>query len=252
MRFSNFGAGTLTTDASGNLSVSSDERLKNVDSPFTRGLADITKLSPISYHWNATSGLDTPQQYAGFSAQNVQAAIPEAVGQDSHGYLTLQDRPLIATVVNAIKEIATITGTFKSNLIAWLGDAGNGITNLFASNITATHELCITDGANDNAPLCLTKAELAALLSQSAAANTQVSVIPGTPTNSPESVLSPIIELNGNATSTIEVDATYNDLGARIIAPESDLNLGIVIVLDGATTSAPANDNASYDELAHR
>ena len=53
VRFSNFGAGTFTTDASGNLSVSSDERLKNIDGAFTRGLADIVKLNPISYHWNA-------------------------------------------------------------------------------------------------------------------------------------------------------------------------------------------------------
>ena len=37
-------------------------------------------------------------------------------------------------------------------------------------------------------------------------------------------------ELNGNATSTIELVDTYNDLGARIVAPESDFNLGIVIV----------------------
>ena len=45
-------------------------------------------------------------QYAGFSAQNVQAAIPEAVGSSTNGYLTLQDRPLIAAVVNAIKELS--------------------------------------------------------------------------------------------------------------------------------------------------
>jgi len=42
--------------------------------------------------------------YTGFSAQNVQSAIPEAVGEDDRGYLTLSDRPIIAALVNAVKE----------------------------------------------------------------------------------------------------------------------------------------------------
>jgi hypothetical protein len=67
-------------------------------------------------------------------------------------------------------------------------------------------------------------------------------VIPTNATNSPESALSPVIELNGNASSTIELGDIYNDLGSRIVAPESDLNLGIVIVLDGATTTAVSID----------
>jgi hypothetical protein len=82
----------------------------------------------------------------------------------------------------------------------------------------------------------------AAILSQSAAANLPPSVIPTNATNSPESALSPVIELNGNASSTIELGDIYNDLGSRIVAPESDLNLGIVIVLDGATTTAVSID----------
>jgi len=40
--------------------------------------------------------MDTTTAYAGFSAQNVQEAIPEAVGSSSNGYLTLQDRPILA------------------------------------------------------------------------------------------------------------------------------------------------------------
>jgi hypothetical protein len=106
VRFSNFGAGTLTTDASGNVTVSSDERLKNIDGSFSRGLADLQKLSPILYRWNELSGLDQSTENAGFSAQNVQSAIPEAVNTDPRGYLTLTDRPILAASVNAIKELA--------------------------------------------------------------------------------------------------------------------------------------------------
>jgi hypothetical protein len=112
-RFANFGAGTLQTDALGNLSVSSDERLKDVNGSFDRGLAEIEQLSPILYHWNATSKLDQSTQYAGFSAQNVQSVIPEAVDTDPRGYLTLSDRPILAASVNAIKELAGRTSALS-------------------------------------------------------------------------------------------------------------------------------------------
>jgi hypothetical protein len=156
VRFSNFGSGTLTTDASGNLSVSSDERLKNIDGSFTRGLSDIMKLSPISYHWNQISGLDMTNSYSGFSAQNVQSAIPEAIGTTSNGFLTLQDRPLIAAAVNAIKSIATISDDFKTNMIAWLGNASNGLTRIFAGEVD-TQKLCVGS-------TCLTESQLQQLI----------------------------------------------------------------------------------------
>ena len=104
VRFANFGAGTLTTDANGNVSVSSDERLKNITGTFTKGLAALTKIIPIAYRWNEGSGLDTQNIYYGFSAQNIQQAIPEAVGMDKNGFLTLSDRPILAATINAIKE----------------------------------------------------------------------------------------------------------------------------------------------------
>jgi hypothetical protein len=53
--------------------------------------------------------------------------------------LTLQDRPLIAAVVNAIKEIAAITGAFRDHPIASLTDAQNGNDKLFANEIIATN-----------------------------------------------------------------------------------------------------------------
>ena len=233
VRFSNFGAGTLTTDASGNLSVSSDERLKTIDGAFSRGLADVLRLSPIQYHWNPLSGLDKSTQYAGFSAQNVQTAIPEAVGSSTSGYLTLQDRPLIAALVNAVKEIASITGTFKDSLIAWLGDAANGIGRIRA------HELCADD-------VCVTRDQLAALLAVAGQSNTDAAT--ATASTVAETPIAPVIGLNGNATSTIEVGDTYNDLGARIVAPDSNLNLGIVTVVDGATTTAVSIDTSAPGE----
>ena len=105
VRFAAFGAGTLQTDASGNLSVSSDERLKDVQSNFTKGLEALALINPIQYTWKPTTGYDTANVYTGFSAQNIQDALPEAIGKNADGYLSLSDRPLLATVINAIKQI---------------------------------------------------------------------------------------------------------------------------------------------------
>jgi hypothetical protein len=108
VRFSNLGAGTLVTDSSGNITVSSDEKLKDIQGNFEPGLSAILQITPINYKWNATSSLETEGIYSGFSSQNVQKVIPEAVGVDSRGYLTLSDRPIIAALVNAVKEQQTM------------------------------------------------------------------------------------------------------------------------------------------------
>lgn len=105
VRFAGLGAGSLQTDALGNVTVSSDEQLKDVKEQFTRGVADLVKINPITYTWKPETGYDTATVYTGFSAQNVHDAIPEAVATDMKGYLTLSDRPILAAVVNAVKEL---------------------------------------------------------------------------------------------------------------------------------------------------
>jgi hypothetical protein len=105
VKFGSYGAGTLTTDAAGNITASSDERLKNINGNYKKGLAELLNIEPIVYNWNELSGNDTLNAYAGFSAQNIKESIPEAVGIDPRGYLTLSDRPILAATVNAIKEI---------------------------------------------------------------------------------------------------------------------------------------------------
>ncbi|MDP2157515.1 MAG: hypothetical protein Q8K68_07400, partial [Nitrospirota bacterium] len=57
------------------------------------------------FHWKNSTGYDTVNSYTGFSAQNVQRAIPEAIDTDNRGHLTLSDRPILAASVNAIKEL---------------------------------------------------------------------------------------------------------------------------------------------------
>jgi hypothetical protein len=101
-----YGAGTLTTDASGNVTATSDSTWKEQFKPFTRGLADLKTLKPVKYHWTAKSGLDTLNEYTYFKAQDVQKVIPEAVFPAKEGQpLGVQDRPIIATMINAINEL---------------------------------------------------------------------------------------------------------------------------------------------------
>jgi parallel beta-helix repeat protein len=103
-QLSKYGAGAATFDASGNITSASDERLKNIQGEFKAGLPEILKINPILYKWNKKSGLETEHTYVGFSAQEIKRLIPEAVGQDSKGYLTLNDRGITAALVNAVKE----------------------------------------------------------------------------------------------------------------------------------------------------
>ena len=99
-----YGAGTATFDASGNLSSVSDERVKRNIKSYRTGLKDLMGIKPISYQYNGLSGNEINGTYVGFSAQNVKDNIPYSTGVTDDGYLTLQDRAILATLVNAVKE----------------------------------------------------------------------------------------------------------------------------------------------------
>jgi hypothetical protein len=230
VRFAGLGSGgaNLVTDSLGNVTVSSDERLKDKQGDFTRGLAAINSMSPVLYKWRPETGLDTQSTYAGFFAQDVQAAIPEAVSQDSRGYLTLADRPILAALVNAVKELAQRISDLASNVTT---------RELVADNGRFHNEICVDK--SDGTPVCVTGNQLAAVLAATGqtAGSSSANATMG-------ASHAPAIELNGNASSTIELGDTYNDLGARIVAPESDLNLGLTTILDGATTTQVSIDTS--------
>ena len=135
-----YGAGTLVTDTSGNVTASSDSRLKTVTGSFTRGLDDVLKLTPRTYRWNEKSGMNTEDENVGFIAQEVLGAVPEAVGtmkttdyeeddaatgkkvrkskREAAEYLTLSDRPIIAALVNAVKELKAENDTLRARVSA--------------------------------------------------------------------------------------------------------------------------------------
>jgi hypothetical protein len=88
--------------SSGNITYSSDRRLKSRLKEIGGALDKVLQLSGYTYH---RDDLDTND--AGLVAQEVQAVLPEAVAKDAKGMLTVAIGPVLALLVEAIKELAS-------------------------------------------------------------------------------------------------------------------------------------------------
>lgn len=99
-------AGTLSVNSSGDIICTSDARLKNVRGPYTLGLDAIGRLAPQLFSFKPSDNNRTETfVHAGFIAQNVKSAIPEAVALQKSGYYSLDTTAILAASVNAIKEL---------------------------------------------------------------------------------------------------------------------------------------------------
>jgi hypothetical protein len=78
----------------------SDERLKDIEGSTTVGLTELEGIDPIVFTWK-----DSGNKEIGLSAQNVKECIPDAVTEDSHGYLMIKFLPMMAAMVNGINEL---------------------------------------------------------------------------------------------------------------------------------------------------
>jgi hypothetical protein len=111
--------GTATKAAGTTWAVASDIRLKDLHGDFTHGLSDITALQPIYYTFKKDNGKhieDTTTMHVGFSAQEVEKVIPEAVSMDKDGYRQLNADPIMWAMVNSIKELKTENDSLKTKL----------------------------------------------------------------------------------------------------------------------------------------
>jgi len=98
--------GTADKPGGGSWAVFSDERLKNIHGHFIPGLNAIMRLQPVRYEYKPDNalGIMSEGEHIGFSAQQVQRIIPEAVSTNDKGYLLVNNDPIIWTMLNAIKE----------------------------------------------------------------------------------------------------------------------------------------------------
>jgi hypothetical protein len=103
------GSRTVTADASGNLSASSDSSLKQEDTTHTiEGLAEVLQLKPRAYKW--LSDIEIRGEEAtteiGFFANEVNPIIPSAAPKGNDDLYGFYDRAVIAALVKAIQELS--------------------------------------------------------------------------------------------------------------------------------------------------
>ena len=106
IQFPVYGAGTLNTDASGNIFAASDPSLKNKIGDFTKGLTEIKAIAADpkymgNFHWVENSGMETAGTYTSFFAYD-DFPISEAISKTKIGINSFSDRPVIMALVNAV------------------------------------------------------------------------------------------------------------------------------------------------------
>ncbi len=201
----------------------------------------------------------TPQ--LGFIAQQVETIFPNLVATTSptaltpDGTLSLNYIGLISPIVSAIQALSAEVASIE-NTIAGFAESftTNNLTYTRANGvITSTQTLCLTDGANDPSSICITKEQLAALLSQAGTASNANPPIGSTSNQGDATDTPPVIQVNGDNPATVAIGATYTDLGATIEGPQQDLNLGITTYVNGTQmnpvqidTSIAATDTIDY------
>lgn len=89
---------TTTNITANNFITTSDRELKKEIVPIKEGLEVIKKFAAYEY-------IKSDELEAGFIAQEVKEAIPYAVGKGEDGFLTMNDRPVLAHIHKAILEI---------------------------------------------------------------------------------------------------------------------------------------------------
>ena len=98
--------GTAGKPGGGSWDIFSDQRLKKIKGRFNTGLKAVMQLQPLRYEYKADNalGIKSEGEHVGFAAQSVKEVIPEAVSSTDNGYLTVNNDPIIWTMLNAIKE----------------------------------------------------------------------------------------------------------------------------------------------------
>ncbi|MGD0214656.1 MAG: tail fiber domain-containing protein [Terriglobales bacterium] len=110
--------GTADKPGGGSWGTYSDGRLKNLNGTYSSGLSQILRINPIRYRYRADNamGIRDTDEHIGVVAQEVQQVIPEAVTENSKGYLLVNNDPIIWSMLNAIKEQQEEIRALKSEL----------------------------------------------------------------------------------------------------------------------------------------
>ena len=113
------GSRTVTADANGTLSASSDSSLKQEDTSHKiEGLAEILQLKPRAYKWLSDIEIrgENAATEIGFFANEVNPIIPSAAPKGNYDLYGFYDRAVIAALVKAIQELSAQNQDLKSRL----------------------------------------------------------------------------------------------------------------------------------------
>ena len=153
-----FDTGTNKIFRQGSACSVSSLRFKENIQDLNYGLSEVLELRPISFEYKSDNQIDPESGvHIGFIAEEMELVIPEVITYTPEGVVQGIDYPVLTSLLaKAIQEIAQISGVFKDTLIAWLGDATNGIENIFAKKATL-EEICLKD---TNGTSCYTRNQL--------------------------------------------------------------------------------------------
>ena len=113
------GSRTVTADANGTLSASSDSSLKQEDTSHKiEGLAEILQLKPRAYKWLSDIEIrgENAATEIGFFANEVNPIIPSAAPKGNYDLYGFYDRAVIAALVKAIQEQQTLITALQEKL----------------------------------------------------------------------------------------------------------------------------------------
>jgi hypothetical protein len=115
--FNAYGAGTVSTNSSGVITVS-DGRYKSKTRTLNTGLEQVMLLKPTYYKWNADSPWASEYEELGFVAQEVALVIPEASPEPEQAdkFRNYHDRAILAVAIKAIQELKVEIEILKEKL----------------------------------------------------------------------------------------------------------------------------------------
>jgi len=130
-------SGTAAKTGGGSWSNLSDRRLKDIQGEYPKGLNEIVALQPVMFTYKKDNPLqlNSNEQQIGFVAQEVQAIFPEAVNENSSGYLDFNMHPVNVALVNAVKELKAENDKLKTTLNELLERMANMEAQLQTSSL---------------------------------------------------------------------------------------------------------------------
>ena len=113
VKINNLGSGNVYSN-SGTLTNTdpSDRRLKENIISFSPSLDKVMQLRPVTFNWK-----EDGQQGTGFIAQEVEAVIPELVGENADGYKGIYTTEMIPYLVNAMQEQQEIINSQQNSIM---------------------------------------------------------------------------------------------------------------------------------------